>query len=73
MTASDSFVFRSGENKDEQDRRTTRAKTANSADIVSKVIGLEKQAWQHRSDSKPNDSEMPAEITVNKEQSKGLI
>ena len=55
MTASNSF--RSGENKDEQDlpvkQKTNASEHCNTADIMSKVVGLEEQAWKHRSDSKP--------------------
>ena len=68
LTTSDSFVFRSSENKDKQElpvkQKTNVSKDCNSADIVSKVVGLEKQAWKHRSDSKSNDSEMPAGVNV---------
>ena len=68
MTTSNSFVFRSSENKDEQElpvkQKTNVSKNWTSADIVSKVVGLEKQAWKHRSDSEPNDSEMPAGVSV---------
>ena len=68
MTTSTSFVFRSSENKDEQElpvkQKTNVSKDCNPADMVSKVVGLEKQAWKHRSDSKPNDSEMPAGVSV---------
>ena len=45
-------------------QKTNVSKDCNPADMVSKVVGLEKQAWKHRSDSKPNDSEMPAGVSV---------
>ena len=65
LTASNSFAFRSGENKDEQDlsvrQKTNASEDCNSADIMSAVVGLTRQAGKHRSDSKPNDSEMTAD------------
>ena len=74
MTTSDSFVFRSSENKDEQElpvkQKTNVSKDCNSADIVSKVVRLETEKrlkaekWKQRSDSKPNDSEMPAGVRI---------
>ena len=40
--------------------------------VVSKVVELrKKEARKHRSDSKPNDSEMPVDISV-KQPNKGL-
>ena len=64
LTASNSFAFRSGENKDEQDlsvrQKTNASEDCNSADIMSEVLGLTKQARKY-SDSKPNDSEMTAD------------
>ena len=32
--------------------------------LMSRVVGPKKQARKHRSDSNPNDSEMPAELSV---------
>ena len=32
--------------------------------LVSKVTGLKREARKHRSDSKPNDSEIPADVSV---------
>ena len=59
MTASNKFIFRSGENEEEKDltvrQKNNATKGCNSVVkqkilIVSKVVGLKKQARKHRSD-----------------------
>lgn len=39
--------------------------------VMSKVIGLKKQDRKHRSDSKPSDVEMPAELLEANSRTKG--
>ena len=63
-------------NQVEQDfpvrQKSNASEGCKSAVIVKrKVVRLTKQARNHRSDSKPNDSEMPADVSV-KQPNKGL-
>ena len=75
MTASDSFIFISGKNKDQQDmpvrQKSNASEGFNSTNIASKVVWLEKEARKHLSDSQPNDRDMPADESA-KEPNKGL-
>ena len=75
-------VFRNSVNKAEQDlllkqikEQRERTQGSNSAvkheNVVSKVAGPKKEARKHRSDSKPSDSETPADFSV-KQTSKRL-
>ena len=80
MNRSDNVVFRSGGNKDDQGFFVKQMSNVNegfsyieiwkdnegrlSLIIMSRVVGPKKQARKHRSNSKPNDSEMPLEFSV---------
>ena len=62
-------VFRSGVNKPGRARLASETKEEREQrleheNVVSKVFGLNKQVRKHRSDSKLNDSEMPADVSV---------
>ena len=66
--------FRSGVKRDEQDlpvrQKTNTSKGSNFAmkceKVVSKVVVLKVEARKHRSDSKLNSSEMPADVSHTK-------
>ena len=65
-------IFRSNVNKAKQDlpvRQKTKASegsnsTVKREKVVSKIVGLKKKARKHRSDSKLNGREVPADISV---------
>ena len=57
------------ETKEQRQRRLQLRRE--ETDVVSKVVGLKKQARKHRSDSKPSASEMAAYVSA-KQPNKGL-
>ena len=67
-------VFRSSMNKAEQDMPVRQKSNASEGvkreNVFSKVVLLKKQARKHRSDSKLDGSEIPADVSL-KQSNKG--